>query len=280
MNSASSPSYIESKTMKNMLLSFLKIVLLIYVLICIGLYFFQEKLIFFPEKLESVFKFRFNQAFEEVSIQTQDNILLNALLFKADSSKGVIFYLHGNAGSLNSWGEVARIYTDLQYDVFMLDYRGYGKSGGTIKSEEQLYRDVQTAYDKLKTRYEESKIIVLGYSVGTAPATKIASENHPKKLILQAPFYSLTDIKKRYYPIIPSFLLRYQFNNAKHLRACTMPVVIFHGNMDEVIDYRSSLRLKEFMKETDTLITLNGQGHNGMSSNPEYLTNLRKILKD
>jgi alpha-beta hydrolase superfamily lysophospholipase len=261
-----------------MLLSVLKIFLSLYLVICLLLYFFQEKLIFFPEKLGRDFKFRFNQRFQEVSIQTEDNILLNAVLFKSDSPKGVIFYLHGNAGSINSWGDVADVYTSLQYDVFILDYRGYGKSQGRISSQQQFYQDVQTAYEKLKTMYDESKIVVLGYSIGTAAATKIASTNHPKLLILQSPYYSLTDLMKHLYPIIPTFILRYKFETNKFIKECAMPIVIFHGDKDEIIYYNSSVKLKALMKKTDTLITLNGQPHNGMSSNPEYLRELEKIL--
>src|SRR5687767_12462702 len=134
-----------------MLLSILKILLLLYLLICALLFFIQERMIFFPEKLPKDFRFRFNGNFKEVSIETADKTILNAGLFKADSSKGVVYYLHGNAGSINSWGEVAGIYNDLNYDVFMLDYRGYGKSEGNITSQQQFYQDVQTAYDTLKT---------------------------------------------------------------------------------------------------------------------------------
>ena len=160
----------------------------------------------------------------------------------------------------------------------MLDYRGYGKSEGKIYSEKQIYQDTQIAYDKLKTLYDESKIIILGYSIGTGPATKIASANHPKLLILQAPFYSLTDMMKHYYPIIPTFLLKYKFETNKFIKECKMPVVIFHGNRDEVIYYNSSIKLKKLIKETDTLITLHGEGHNGMSNNRQYITELQKIL--
>lgn len=261
-----------------MILFLLKILLFLYLAICVLLYFFQEKLIFFPEKLSKDFKFRFYKDFKEVSIKTRDNIILNAVLFKAGIPKGVIFYLHGNAGSVSSWGDVADIYTALNYDVFMLDYRGYGKSEGKISNQEQFYQDVQTAYGKLKTMYDESKIIILGYSIGTCAATKIASENHPKMLILQAAYYSLPDLMKHLYPIIPTFILKYKFETYKYITKCTMPIVMFHGDQDEIIYYGSSIKLKELIKTTDTLITLKGQGHNGMSSNHEYLTGLQKIL--
>jgi pimeloyl-ACP methyl ester carboxylesterase len=256
--------------MKKILLKILKIVLGIYIIVCGLLFFFQEKLIFFPDKLDKNFKFGFDQKFDELNIKTEDNKLLNAILFKSDSSKGLIFYLHGNAGSLSSWGEVAKTYTGLNYDVFMLDYRGYGKSEGSISSQGQLYQDLQIAYDEMKSKYSEDKIIVLGYSVGTGPASKIASTNNPKLLILQAPYYSLTDMMKHTYPIIPTFILKYKFETNEYIKDCKMPIVVFHGNQDKVIYYGSSLKLKEEFKKQDTLITLSGQGHNGITENPEY----------
>jgi uncharacterized protein len=131
---------------------------------------------------------------------------------------------------VRTWGEVAKTYTDLNYDVYMLDYRGYGKSEGMITNEELLYQDLQTVYDELKSKYDESKIVVLGYSIGTGLAAKIASVNNPKLLILQAPYYSLTDLMKHTFPIIPTFILKYKFETNKFLTDCKMPVIIFHGN--------------------------------------------------
>lgn len=262
-----------------MVLSILKILLSVYLVICVLLYFYQENLIFYPQKLPKNFRFSFNRPFSEISVRTVDDIVLSALLFKTNNPKGVIFYLHGNAGSLLSWGEVAEIYTAFGYDVFMLDYRGYGKSEGRITSEKQFYQDVQAAYNQLRTIYDQNTIIVLGYSIGTGPAAKIAAENHPKHLILQAPYYSLTDMMRHLYPIIPTFLLKYKFNTYKFIQNCTMPVTIFHGDSDEVIYYGSAVKLKSLMKQSDTLITLYGEGHNGMSYNPQYLSELKKILE-
>lgn len=263
--------------MKEILLTTFKLLLIFYILICVFLYFFQERLIFFPDKLNRNFKFSFER-FEELNIKTKDGKRLNGLLFTTDSSKGLIFYLHGNAGALNSWGEVAKRYTDLNYDVFVLDYRGYGKSEGSISSQAQLFEDVQSAYDEIKKRYDEQRIVVLGYSIGSGPAAKLASTNHSRLLILQAPFYNLTDVMKRTYPIIPTFLLKYKFETNEYLKNCKMPVVVFHGDRDEVINYRSSLKLKGVMKDTDTLIILNGQGHNGMTDHPQYVSAISTIL--
>src|SRR5712671_1878133 len=114
--------------MKKLLFKIFKILLIMYIILCTLMFCFQEKMIFHPDKLDKNFKYEFAQNFQEVNITVKDKEQLNGVLFKSDSTKGVIFYLHGNAGSLASWGKVADIYTNLHYDLFMLDYRSYGKS--------------------------------------------------------------------------------------------------------------------------------------------------------
>jgi alpha-beta hydrolase superfamily lysophospholipase len=252
--------------------------LVLYLFTCGLLYFFQEKLIFFPQKLDKNTVFQFNQKFEEKSIKAADRTLLSGLLFKTEKPKGVIFYLHGNGGSLAGWGEVAATYTALNYDVFMLDYRGYGKSEGSINGQSLFYNDIQTAYDSLKTLYSEDKIVVLGYSIGSGLAANLAATNTPKLLILQAPYYSLTDMMQHTYSLVPTFLLKYKFATNENLPKCKMPIVIFHGNQDEVIYYESSLKLQKLFKQTDTLITLNGQKHNGMTENEDYKYKIKQLL--
>ena len=122
----------------------------------------------------------------------------------------------------------------------------------------------------------------MGYSIGTGMATKLASTAsaaNVKLLILQAPYYSLTDLSSHYLPIIPIFILKYNLQTDEFLPKCKMPVVVFHGNKDEVIYYESSLKLQKLFKEKDTLITLNGQSHNSMSENQQYLNEIEKILR-
>ncbi|MEO5684039.1 MAG: alpha/beta fold hydrolase [Chitinophagaceae bacterium] len=254
------------------------IVVLVYLFLCILLYIIQEKLIFFPQKLPANYTYQFTQHFEELYFKTADNTTLNGLLFTTDSSRGLIFYLHGNAGSLASWGQVAKTYTDLHYDVFMLDYRGYGKSAGNIRSEQEFFEDVQLVYNSLLTKYNEKAIVVLGYSLGTGAATKLAATNQPRLLILQAPYFSLTDMMQHRFPFLPAFLLKYKFATNTFLKDCKMPVAIFHGNKDRVIYYGSSLKLKKLLKISDTLITLENGGHNGMTDNPQYIPALQIVL--
>ena len=264
--------------MKKIFFRIFKILIVIVIVLFGLLFYFQEKLIFFPQKLDKNYQFNFDQSFSEINIKSFDGISLNGLLFKADSSKGLIFYLHGNAGSLINWSRVAKTYTNLNYDVFILDYRGFGKSDGSISSQKQIFKDIQFAYNEMMKSYEENEIIVLGYSIGTGLAAKIASTNKPKLLILQAPYYSMIDMMRNTYPVIPTFILKYKFETDKFIKDCEMPIVVFHGDQDEVIYYGSSLKLKEHFKIQDTLISLIGQKHNGMTNNPDYKIELQKIL--
>ena len=262
------------KTLKTTIL----IIVLLSILLISLIYLFQEKLMFLPQKLKQDYQYSFDQEFEELMIKTSDDKLINALLFKADNNKGVIFYLHGNAGSLESWGTVAQLYTDLNYDVFIVDYRGFGKSEGKITGEKQLFRDNQLAYNKVKERYKEEDIVVLGYSIGTALAAKLAANNNPKLMILQAPFYSFAEMLRKQFSF-PSFLLKYKLHTNEYLQQCKCPVIIFHGDSDETVDYKWSVKLKEEFKDQIQLITLHGETHNEISNNVVYRNELKRILR-
>lgn len=251
----------------------------IYILACALLYFLQERFIFFPEKLDKAFAFDFEQPFVEKNMQMADGTQINGLLFTAANSKGLIFYLHGNTGSLRSWGNVAKTYTALNYDVFIIDYRGYGKSEGKITDQNQLFADNQLIYDQLKQDYTEQDIVILGYSLGSGLASKLAADNNPKLLILQAPYYSLVYIMKQRFALIPTFLLKYKLETNRYLQSCQLPLVIFHGNQDNTISHQHSLKLEKEFTSNAKLIILEGQAHNGITDNPIYQQQLAKILQ-
>jgi alpha-beta hydrolase superfamily lysophospholipase len=251
----------------------------IYIVTVVFFIFTQEKFFFNPEKLQKDFKFNFPMEFKELNIKVADGATLNGIIFKADTSKGLVFYLHGNGGCLKEFGEIAKLYTDLKYDLFVLDYRGYGKSDGSIENQEQLFKDIQSAYDTIKSIYDERNIIIYGYSLGSGLAAKLASTSNPRLLILQAPYYSYTDMFKHRCPVIPTFLVRYTIETDKYIRDCKMPIIIFHGDKDNVIYYKSSIKLKKLTKPGDKIIILPGQGHTNIIHNQEYLKELKKILQ-
>ncbi len=264
------------KVIKNILIGAIAIVI---ILLC-ALYIFQETILFHPTKLPKNHIFQFENRFEEYNLKTTDGENINVLLFKTDSlSKGLIFYLHGNAGSLATWGKVSKLYTDLGYDVFMPDYRGYGKSTGNIKSQKQLFADNELLYQFVLSKYNADQIIVLGYSIGSGMAAQVAAKHQPKLLILQAPYYSMTDLMQTKMPFLPKFILRYPLPTYQYLAQCKMPITIFHGDKDEVINYGASTKLQRYFKPNDALIRLHDQGHNGMTDNKWYQREIEMLLK-
>lgn len=249
----------------------------IYLLLVLYLYFNQEGMFFQPEILAKDYKFTFHTEFEELSIRVEKNVNLHGLLFSAPKSKGLVFYLHGNGGSVKGWGDIAQTYTGMGYDIFILDYRGYGKSDGKITSENQFLDDVNKVYAYMKERYSEDRIIITGYSIGTGPAAMLASVNHPKALVLQAPYYSLKETINGMVPFMPDFLKKYDFETYKYLQKVKVPVCIFHGTADKLLSYSNSEKLKAEFKKGDVLIALPGQGHNGINENELFKTEYKKF---
>ncbi len=266
--------------MKRILLLAICSLLIPYVLLCTWLYFRQESLLFYPRKLPASYQFRFSH-YTEWPVTTQDGTRLSGLLFNADSAKGLVFFLHGNGGSLAEWGQLAATYTRLGYDVFMLDYRGYGKSAGSITSQNQLLQDVEAAYQQILTHYAERTIIIAGYSLGTGPATWLAAHHQPRMLLLHAPYYSMADMAAhtiQVWPILPDFLLRYPLETNVFIKQVTVPVTLVHGDHDNLIPYNSSVRLRALSKPPGRIITISGGGHNGLTTTPQYQQVMRNIL--
>ncbi|EJL61502.1 alpha/beta hydrolase [Flavobacterium sp. CF136] len=265
-------------------LKFLTIVLgaffvVIYVLIVSYVYFNQVGMVFQGAGLPKNYKFDYQEKFEELNIKSYDGINLNGLLFKAENSKGLVFYLHGNAGTLETWGKIAKIYTNLGYDIFILDYRSFGKSEGEIENEEQLNNDIATAYKTLCGRYPENKIIIAGYSIGSGLAAVLASENKPKALILQSPYFSFTELSSKRVPFFPNFMKKFHLETFRYLPKVKGPVYIFHGIDDQLISCSNSVRLNKLLDFKGHFCALKGQGHIGMNENEDFQDKLKIILQ-
>lgn len=163
----------------------------------------------------------------------------------------------------------------LGYDIFMPDYRGYGKSEGEQVSGEQFYQDTQVVYDFLLDHYDENEIVVVGYSLGSGPASYITGVNKPKELFLLSPFKSIVDMKDRYIPIVPDFLVNFQFPNWKYLEQTTCPITIFYSPIDSIVLPGSTLALTEY-SDHEELVRLDGTSHRGMIFHREW----RKVLQN
>jgi len=249
------------------------------ILLLIIAYIFQEKFIFKPEKLKKDFIFKYDVPFREYFFDIEPGVSINGLHFWREKPEGLILYFHGNTKSIKGWSRYAKDFYRYNYDVVLLDYRGFGKSTGKIYSENQMFGDAQRIYNSLKADYSEEKIVVLGYSIGTGLATYLASKNKPGKLVLLAPYFNLPYLMKSNYRIIPTFLLKYRFMTNEHIVNVKAPIAIFHGKSDNVINYQSSEKLYKLCKPNDKLYLISGQIHVGMDDNHEFKQELEKFLQ-
>jgi hypothetical protein len=265
--------------MKIFLKRFLVGSFVLYALFCVGMYFFQEKLIFNPTPLAQDTKIEFEGNFKEMSFKTKDGNSLSGILKTVENSKGLVFYLHGNKGNLNRQLNSSNFYARLGYDYFTMDYRAFGKSTGELKNDELFYADVRLVYDSISKIYPENKIRVIGYSLGTASAAMIASQRKPKSLTLLAPYFSIVQLTSERYKIIPQFLIKYPFETNKFLPKVKCRIQIQHGTEDEVLPYSGGKELTKFFKTGDEFVTLKGQKHRKLELNPLFVKKTVYFLK-
>ena len=263
-------------------LKILKYVLLFYVLLVTLATIFQEKILFRNTKIDINYQYQFKGKFEEMWFHPEAQADLNALYFKTDSlkRKGLILYFHGNADDLRRWGKYAEDFTRNGYDILMMDYRQFGKSTGVL-SEKAFHTDARYIYEWAKKRFPENEIIIYGRSLGTGIATRLASETNPKMLLLETPYFSLVDVGMSYLPIIPfDFLLRYKLRTDLYIKQVRCSIHLFHGTKDEVVPYKSSLKLVALLnkKPSEILITIPNGKHKNLGEFQEYHEALDSLL--
>jgi len=260
--------------------SILLYIVIAYVAISIIVYLVQEKFIFKPERLPQDFQYKFNVPFEELFFDIEPGVRINGLHFFCKAPRGLILYFHGNTRSIKGWAKYARDFYRYQYDVVLVDYRGFGKSTGR-RNEKEMLADMQFVYSKLKEKHQEHCLLVYGRSMGSGFATKIASENQPRYLILDAPYYNFIKVVQRFLPFLPNrWVLRYHLRTDKWIRKVNCHTYIIHGTKDWLIPLKHSEALQATNPHKITLIRIHGGGHNNLPEFPEYHNFLRDILLD
>lgn len=250
-----------------------------YGIALMGIYTFQSALIFQGKTLHKAHRFDFDQPFEELAIATHDGLTLNALLFKTKlPSRGLVLYFHGNGDNLQRWGNYAVDFTNLGFDILMVDYRGYGKSEGT-PSEEFFYRDAVAIHRWATAHLRFERLILYGRSLGSAVASYLATQVKADLLILETPF---AEIKDAFYwllrPIFYIFPIHATFSNLVFMQKATCPKAIFHGTRDWVVPLASAERLKPMLNRYDRFVVIKGAGHRNLRHFKAYHEALAQVL--
>ena len=241
------------------------------------LYVRQERIILPASALAADYRFQFDQPFQEVWIPVQ-GASLHALHFKQPNPRGVVFFLHGNAGNLVSWTTGVDFYRRVNYDLFIVDYRGYGKSTGHIENEAQLHADARAAYDAMAPLYRDKPIVIYGRSLGTALAASLARDVQPRLLVLVSPFSSLAASAAHAYPWAPGWVLKYPLRTDAIIGDIKSPILLIHGSEDKLIPLSHSERLKALARSPVELLVVPGAGHSDIHKFPVYLDGLAARL--
>ena len=259
-----------------MMIGLLILMGLVIVILMIGNLFtavLQDFFLFRPRKLDNDYEFQFESEFEELFFDTPDGARINALWFKKKNnlSKRVVLYFHGNSGDLSRWGKLHHTYQKYGCDFFVYDYRGFGKSKGNRAGEASFHDDAEHLYRFLLKYYKPDQFVIIGRSLGTGVATRLASKHQPSLVILETPYHSIKNLFYTYYPFLPRwFAFKFRFENHKYISEIKSSVYIIHGDKDIVIPYRCAVRLKLYLQGENNFILIKGAKHNNLFLYKEY----------
>ncbi len=218
--------------------------------------------------------------FEDVSITASDGVRLHGWFIPGQADRVLLFF-HGNAGNISHRLESIRQFHQLGLSVLIIDYRGYGQSGGGI-TEAGLYRDAEAAWLYLTaTRgIRDENIVIFGRSLGASVAAKLATIERPSGLIVESSFTSVPDIAQELYPWLPArWLSRLRHATRDYVRDARCPVLVIHSRDDEIIPFHHGEAIYDAAPEPRALLALRGT-HNDAFVRDErvYLAGLRQFL--
>lgn len=245
--------------MKTLLIVVIAIIVL-YAVFNIIVYFFQRLMVYHPDKELSATPASVNLDYEDVSIPTSDGQVLAGWFLPHQSPRAVLLYFHGNTGNMSEPVPLLRILHNLNLSVFIIDYRGYGKSTGN-PSEVGTYRDAEAAWEYLvNTRgIAPEDIIIYGCSLGGAIAIWLATQHRPAALVAGSTFLNIRQIARELFPIIPVTLLsRIHYNNKKRIQQVSCPVLVMHSTEDGLIPFEHGLQLFQAANPPKEFLELRG----------------------
>ncbi|MEW6087546.1 MAG: alpha/beta hydrolase [bacterium] len=228
--------------------------------------YFEPKFIYHPQGNFENLPVDYELPAEDIFFRTKDNITLNGWFFPSpveNASEFSVLYFHGNAGNISHRLPIIEFMHQLGLNVFIFDYRGYGKSEGK-PSEEGLYLDGRAAYEYMKSRnIDPSKIIFYGESLGAAVAIDLAREEKCAGIISVSAFTNIRQMAKNTFNFLPfHFFISSKYDNLEKINKVKSPVLIVHGTKDEIVPYSQSGLLFEKANDPKYFHKVEGAGHN------------------
>ena len=282
----------KKSTYWKLLIGATAVLLVIYAFTSTYLWARQAHFIFRPKRIISKTPAEYQLPFEDVYVKVNDgngkNERIHAWWIPADNpSDRYLIYLHGSALNIGANITHARRFHRMGFSVFLISYRGYGKSDGTFPTEGQVYADAQAAWTYLVKQkgIDPKAIFIYGHSLGGAVAIQLAIDNPAAGgLIVEAAFTSIADMGRRHnlYRLLPIDLITHQrFDSISKINRLKVPVLLLHGTDDKVVPFKMSRRLYEKALSPKRLKLILGGGHNNSArvGGAEYLNTVRDFIE-
>jgi hypothetical protein len=237
--------------------------------------------VFFPSREMAVNPSVMGLPWEDAYFKSKDHVTINGWFFKHPQARSTLIFAHGNAGNMSDRLFKVRFFYDLGLNVFIFDYRGYGKSEGK-PSEAGVYLDAQGAYDYLYSRGDVNmkNIILYGASLGGAVIIDLATHRDAALLVVEASFSNARDMAHIHYPFVPYFFLRLKFDSFNKAKRLSVPKLFIHSPEDQVVPYWVGEKLFKGAGEPKEFLKIHG-GHNdgSITADPSAAGEFIRILK-
>ncbi len=258
----------------------------VYALLLTLLFVFQSRLVhlpYLPGRELVATPERIGLQYEDVHLRTADEVRLHGWFVPAERARGVLLFFHGNAGNISHRLDSLAIFNELELDVLIIDYRGYGQSEGR-PSEEGLYRDAEAALAYLREQrgFEDGEVVVFGRSLGAAVASRLASGHDVGALIVESAFTSVPDMAAELYPIFPvRTIARLQYDTRTTIKRVRSPVLVVHSPDDEIIPFRHGQTIYQAASSPKQFLQLRGDHNTGFLRHRDmYMDGLRQFLDE
>lgn len=239
---------------------------LLYAAALSAVYVYQRDLQYFPAHHDPTPTSMGLDGVERVLLTTPDGETLVLWYSAAAAGRPTILFMHGNAGAVADRADRLAFYQSRGFGTAFLSWRGYGGSSGK-PSEPGLLSDAKTAYDHLRgLGLPDSRIVLVGESLGAAVAVQIAARNPVGAVVLEAPFTAAVDLARKAYPWVPVGLLMHdKFRSSAHIGDIRAPILILHGERDAVIPFDFGQALFAAAQAPKTFLSLGPVGHEALS---------------
>jgi len=222
--------------------------------------------------------------FQDLYFTTADGVRLNGWFIPHRDARATLVWFHGNAGNISHRVENIKLLHDkVKINIFIFDYRGYGRSAGSI-SEEGSYRDGVAALDFVRQQLgvEAKSLIIFGRSLGAAVAAEVALRFPCRGLILETPFTSIRDMAKTVFPVLPiGPLLQTRYDVVEKVGRIKVPLLVLHGDHDDVVPYEQGKKVFAAAREPKEFYTIKGATHNDtyIVGGDAYFQRLRRFVE-